>query len=96
MRPEGETGLAQRGHLTMQSAEEAQVFLKQRFAQFLDAQHDNVNYHKIIEELVLRKDRRLAVDLNALRQFDSALASRCVCACPRLHSRVSTSRGHRL
>lgn len=59
-----------------QSSDEAQVFLKQRFAQFLDAQHGTLNYHKIIEELLHRHERRLAVDLNALRQFDSELASR--------------------
>mmetsp|Transcript_16226 Transcript_16226/g.39584 ORF Transcript_16226/g.39584 Transcript_16226/m.39584 type:complete len:550 (-) Transcript_16226:943-2592(-) len=60
----------------MQTSDEAHVVLKQRFAEFLDSQHDgSSNYHKIIEELVHRKDRRLAVDLNTLRQFDSELAS---------------------
>ena len=59
-----------------QSSDEAQVFLKQRFAQFLGAQYGTLNYHKVIEELLHRHERRLAVDLNALRQFDSELASR--------------------
>lgn len=60
----------------MQSTDEDYVYDKQRFAQFLDEQHGNTNYHKVIEELIQRKERRLAVDLNALRQFAPELATK--------------------
>jgi hypothetical protein len=75
-----------------QSSDEAAVFLKQRFAQFLDAHHHHgsLNYHKIIEELLHRKERRLPVDLNALRQFAPELASRFANFCP-LDVRVKRS-----
>jgi hypothetical protein len=34
----------------------------------------SINYHKVIEELLQHKERRFAIDLNALRQFDPDLA----------------------
>jgi hypothetical protein len=59
----------------MEPADENQAYLKSRFVQFLDRQHGSSNYDKLIEELIQRKDRRLAVDLNVLRQFEPALAT---------------------
>jgi hypothetical protein len=59
----------------MRSAEESHVYLKQRFVEFLDTVHrGSINYHKVIEELLQHKERRFAIDLNALRQFDPDLA----------------------
>jgi hypothetical protein len=60
---------------SMRSAEESHVYLKQRFVEFLDTVHrGSINYHKVIEELLQHKERRFAIDLNALRQFDPDLA----------------------
>ena len=59
----------------MEPVDENQAYLKSRFVQFLDWQHGSSNYDKLIEELIQRKDRRLAVDLNVLRQFEPALAT---------------------
>jgi hypothetical protein len=49
--------------------------LKKRFADFLEKSQEG-NHHKLIEDLVLRRERRLSINLNALRQFDASLANR--------------------
>ena len=59
----------------MEPSEETQAYLKREFARFLEEQHGNVNYDKAIEELIARDDRRLPIDLNLLRSFDSDLAN---------------------
>ena len=59
----------------MEPSEETQANLKREFARFLEEQHGNVNYDKVIEELIARGDRRLPIDLNLLRSFDPDLAN---------------------
>lgn len=59
----------------MEPSEETQANLKREFARFLEEQHGNVNYDKVIEELIARGDRRLPIDLNLLRSFDRDLAN---------------------
>ena len=55
-------------------ADESQLYLRQRFIDFLDSSLFG-NYHKVIEDLIESNERRLAIDLNALRQFSSDLAT---------------------
>ena len=59
----------------MDPSDENQAYLKQRFVQFLDTPHGQLNYDKVIEDLIQREERRLAVDLNALRAYDEVLAT---------------------
>ena len=54
--------------------DEGQLYLRQRFIDFLDSPLLG-NYHKVIEKLVEGNERRLAIDLNALRQFSADLAT---------------------
>ncbi len=58
----------------MPIADERQLYLRQRFTDFLDSSLLG-NYHKAIEDLIGSNERRLAIDLNALRQFSSDLAT---------------------
>ena len=60
--------------LSLQMSDDIPVHLKQRFAEFLDSEHGN--NQKNIQDLVHRRERRLAIDLTALRYFDPALANR--------------------
>jgi|TARA_B100001142_G_scaffold327834_1_gene386443 hypothetical protein len=59
----------------MQTSDESRIYLKKRFADFLEKSQEG-NHHKLIEDLVLRRERRLSINLNALRQFDASLANR--------------------
>mmetsp|Transcript_7966 Transcript_7966/g.29120 ORF Transcript_7966/g.29120 Transcript_7966/m.29120 type:complete len:741 (-) Transcript_7966:407-2629(-) len=58
----------------MQTSDESRIYLKKRFADFLEKSQEG-NHHKLIEDLVLRRERRLSINLNALRQFDASLAN---------------------